>query len=144
MQLNLAGIGTVPVLGHGEQHLLDERRVDGSFLNTRPGSLGDDQRSDFGLDAGHGLLAGQRDFGQRVLLHVLGLGLRLTENLRGLRIGVGHDLVGLGTGLGHQPLGFGAALLQTLVVERPGQLLKFVFHSDLSVLIFVFRFAQQI
>ena len=43
-----------------------------------------------------------------------------------------------------QPLGFGAALLQTLVVERPGQLLKFVFHSDLSVLIFVFRFAQQI
>ena len=92
-------------------------------------SFGDDQRSDLRLDLRNGLPARQRDLRQDVLSRILGLGPGTADDLRGLAPGVGDDLFGFPAGVGHQLVRLGAPLLQPLVVEFPGQFLKFVFHS---------------
>ena len=71
----------------------------------------------------------RRDLRQDVLSRILGLGPGTADDLRGLAPGVGDDLFGFPAGVGHQLVRLGAPLLQPLVVEFPGQFLKFVFHS---------------
>ena len=129
LQFDLARVGSVPVFGHGDEHLLDERRVHDGLLHAAGRSLGDDERRDLLLEFRNGLLAGQRKLGHGVLRDILGLGLRLFDDLFGLGVGLGDDLPGLGLGVGHQLVGLGAPFLQPFVVELLGQLLQFVFHS---------------
>ena len=133
LQFDLARIGTVPVLRHGDEHLLDERRVHDGLLHAAGRGLGDDQRGDLLFDFRHGLFAGQCDLSHGVLLDILGFRLRLLHDLLGLGTGLGDDLLRFGLGVGDQLVGLGTAFLQPFVVELLGQLLQFVFHSVIFV-----------
>ena len=119
----------VPVLGYGQQHLLDEAGIHHGGLHAVAGRLGDDERGDLGLDLRHGLLAGQRDFGQGVLLHVLRLRLGALYDRSGLGLSLGHDFSSFGLRFGNQAVRLRTPLLQTLGVERPGQLFQFILHK---------------
>lgn len=75
---------------------------------------------DLGFDLREGLLARERNFGHRVLLHVLCFGIGFGEDLRSLRLGLLHDLGRIGLRFGHQTFRLGTAFLQSLVVEPSG------------------------
>ena len=53
----------------------------------------------------------------------------------GFGLGIGDDLGGFALRFRDQTFGLGATLLQPLVVELLGQLLKFVLHSVLIIVI---------
>ena len=57
------------------------------------------------------------------------------ELLVGFGLGIGDDLGGFALRFRDQTFGLGATLLQPLVVELLGQLLKFVLHSVLIIVI---------
>ena len=116
-------------------HRFDEFGIQIGGFHGGEGTLGRNQRGDLLLDPGDGLFARQCDLGHRILGRIFGLGLGGLHDGLGFGLGIGDDLGGFALRFRDQTFGLGATLLQPLVVELLGQLLKFVLHSVLIIVI---------